>query len=209
MVLAERCLEERSGRLYALLVVGQRGCKDHHMRVVGQDDALGPLGNVDAHLIHIGVDIGVVGFGRMAVRPHIGHQPVFEEALGMSIVSPLSDETCIVRHDGLLGILPSGEHHLAVAHIRGHQQMEPAIGLVGGEQQCVAPARETVQPVHLAKAEVDVVDGDALLRHQLCRIAVAVLEVGRGAELVEAEATAVEGKGEFACESGGGWVCRR
>ena len=125
---SQRCLEEGSCRLDIVGIFGQGGSKDDKMWVVGQDDALRTLGDVYAHLKHIGVFVWLVATCAMTMAADVGHLSLFEESLRMAIVLPLSDKAGIVGHKSRLHTLADSECCHAVVLVGCHQQVEVGDG---------------------------------------------------------------------------------
>ena len=148
--------EEGSSYGSGIRVVGSGGCEDDDVLVLRQDDGASTLRHIEAEAEHIGELIGHIASLRMAVCADVGDVCRLQVALCLAFVTPLSDETSVIRHvDGLLA-LTKLEGSVAVIAIAGSQKIDMG-ELSFGQVDGIAIAGEAIGSTGLAQGEGHVV----------------------------------------------------
>ena len=82
----------------------------------------------------------MISLSGMAVCTDIGHFCIFQIALCMACMPPLSDETGIRRNDNLLQILPCLEYasNIFFSSCRSSQYIQTVIGMSGRQLQGIS-----------------------------------------------------------------------
>ena len=84
-------------------------------------------------------------------------------AYGLTIMSPLADKARIVWYAHLLLFATNHERGLTVVAVRGYQQVQVAVVLIGRQLQSLSLTGQAVSRIFLAKAEGDIAHGDTLV----------------------------------------------
>jgi len=97
--------EKVACRYGKIVIVGcHRSGEDNYLRIVRKDKCPGPFRYVKTYTEHIGIFIRKVGIldHTVPVSPHVCDLRRFEIAFGMPFMAPLSYESAVIRHHGLV-----------------------------------------------------------------------------------------------------------